>query len=109
MTEKSGVILRPLLNLEKAEILKYLDENKLDFFIDSSNSENIYTRNKLRNTIIPKFEEINSAYKKNIKNTINYFEEVKEFIDSEVKSFLEEQAILIFNSCKYKINTLQIN
>jgi len=109
MTEKSGAILRPLLKLEKSEILEYLNENNLRFFIDSSNSENIYSRNKLRNTIIPKFEEINSAYKKNIKNTISYFEEVKEFIDLEVENFLEEQAILIFNSCKYKINTLQIN
>jgi len=79
------------LELEKTDILKYLDENKLKYFIDSSNSENNYTRNKLRNTIIPKFEEINSSYKKNIKNTIAYFEEVKAFIDSEVEGFLEEQ------------------
>ncbi|MCD5380857.1 tRNA lysidine(34) synthetase TilS [Candidatus Gracilibacteria bacterium] len=104
----SGV-LRPLLELEKTNILKYLDDNKLKYFIDSSNSENTYTRNKLRNTIIPKFGEVNSSYKKNIKNTINYFEQVKEFIDSEVKIFLEEQGILIFNSGKYKINTLSIN
>ena len=101
-------VLRPLLELEKTDILKYLDENKLKYFIDSSNSENNYTRNKLRNTIIPKFEEINSSYKKNIKNTIAYFEEVKAFIDSEVEGFLEEQWIQIFNSKKYKINTLTI-
>ena len=109
MTEKSGAILRPLLNLEKNEILKYLDENKLKYFIDSSNSENIYTRNKLRNNILPQFGEINSNYKKNINNLISYFEEVKDFITWEVRNFLDEQAILIFNSCKYKINTLQIN
>jgi len=80
MTEKSGAILRPLLNLEKNEILKYLDENKLKYFIDSSNSENIYTRNKLRNNILPQFGEINSNYKKNINNLISYFEEVKDFM-----------------------------
>jgi tRNA(Ile)-lysidine synthase len=108
MTEYSGAILRPLLDLEKSEILDYLDNNNLKYFIDSSNLENKYSRNKLRNNIIPKFEEINSAYKKNIKNTISYFSEVKEFIDSEVKYFLEEQGIKIFNSCEYKINTLQI-
>jgi tRNA(Ile)-lysidine synthase len=90
--------LRPLLNLEKSDILEYLDKNNLKYFIDDSNFENKYTRNKLRNNIIPKFEEINSAYKKNIKNTISYFSEVKEFIDLEVKNFLDEQAILIFNS-----------
>ena len=108
MTEKSANILRPLLKLEKKEILDYLRENNLKYFIDSSNLENIYTRNNLRNNIIPKFEEINSSYKKNISNTINYFEEVKEFIDSEIDIFLEEQWIKIFNSLEYKINTLEI-
>jgi tRNA(Ile)-lysidine synthase len=91
MTEKSAHILRPLLKLEKVEILNHLDSNKLKYFIDSSNLESIYSRNNLRNNIIPKFEEINSSYKKNISQTINYFEEVKEFIDSEIDFFLEEQ------------------
>ncbi len=105
--EKKGV-LRPLLQLEKSDILEYLDSNNLKYFIDSSNAENTYTRNKLRNTIIPKFEEVNSSYKKNIRNTLYYFEQVKEFIDSEVENFLEQQWIEIFNSKKYKINTLDI-
>ena len=102
-------ILRPLLELEKPKIIEYLDDNNLKYFIDSSNAESEYSRNNLRNNIVPKFEEINSAYKNNIKNTISYFEEVKEHIDTEVKFFLEEQWIEIFNSWKYKINTLQIN
>ena len=108
MKEKSWAILRPLLNIEKSEILDYLDKNNLKYFIDSSNFENVYTRNKLRNNIIPQFKEINSAYKKNIENTIKYFEELKEFIDEEVQNFLREQGIEIFNSWEYKINTLQI-
>ena len=108
MSEKSWGILRPLLNLEKKDILSYLDENNLKYFIDPSNLESIYSRNNLRNNIIPKFEEINSNYKKNINNLTSYFEELKEFIDWEVDVFLEEQWIKIFNSCKYKINTLQI-
>ncbi len=108
MTEFSGWILRPLLNIEKKEILKYLDENNLKYFNDSSNLENTYTRNKLRNNIIPKFEEINSNYKKNINNLTNYFEELKGHLDQEIEEFLQEQWILIFNSKKYKINTLEI-
>jgi hypothetical protein len=39
---------------------------------------------------------------------MNYFEEVKNHLDHEVESFLEEQGIKIFNSGKYKINTLEI-
>ncbi|MDD3145324.1 MAG: tRNA lysidine(34) synthetase TilS [Candidatus Gracilibacteria bacterium] len=109
MTEKSGALLRPLINLEKNEILRYLDENNLEYKIDKTNFDTDITRNKLRHDIIPQFEKINGNYKKNISNLISYFEEIKEFLDKEVKDFLDEQGILIFNSGKYKINTLSIN
>lgn len=101
-------ILRPLLNLEKKDILKYLDENNLKYFIDPTNSESDYTRNYLRNEVIPKFKKVNSNYKNNINNLINYLEEVQININNQIEDFLKEQWIEIFNSWKYKINTLEI-
>ncbi len=88
MTEYSWGILRPLLNIKKKEILEYLDENKLEYKIDSTNKDLEITRNYLRHEIIPKFKKINSNYKKNIWDTLTYFEELKNSIDSEVKTFL---------------------
>jgi len=109
MTEKSWVLLRPLINIEKKDILKYLNENKLEYKIDESNFDTDISRNKLRHDIIPQFEKINSHYKENILNLMNYLEELKNFLDNQVDDFLYEQWILIFNSWKYKINTLEIN
>lgn len=109
MTEKSGAILRPLLNIEKKDILDYLDKNNLEYKIDNTNFDTEITRNKLRHEILPKFEIINSNYKKNLNNLISYLEEVKKNIDKQIYDFLKEQWILIFNSNKYKINTLEIN
>jgi tRNA(Ile)-lysidine synthase len=100
MKEFYGWILRPLLDIEKKEILEYLDKNKLKYFIDSSNLENKYSRNYLRNEIIPRFSKINSKFKKNISKTISYFEDLKNYIDEEVKGFLWENnnfVILEFN------------
>lgn len=108
MTEKSGNIIRPLLEMEKWDILKYLDDNNLEYKIDSSNKDTTITRNKLRHDIIPQFSKVNSNYKSNINNLIKYFEELKGFIDTEIEKFLEEEWVLIFNSWKYKINTLDI-
>lgn len=88
MTEYSGAILRPLLKIKKSQILEYLDKNKLKYNVDSTNSNIDVTRNYLRHEIIPKFEKINPEYKKNISNTLNYFEELKFNIDNEVKKFL---------------------
>lgn len=108
MTEESGWIIRPLLWLTKVQIVSFLDENKLEYKIDETNFDTEITRNKLRHDIIPQFEKVNKNYKKNIANTMQYFEEVKEHLQKEVDNFLEEQWIKIFNSKKYKINTLNI-
>lgn len=101
-------IIRPLINIEKKDILNYLDENKLEYKIDKSNFDTEITRNKLRHDIIPQFSYVNSNYKNNINNLILYLEEIKENLDKQVSDFLYEQWIKIFNSWKYKINTLEI-
>jgi tRNA(Ile)-lysidine synthase len=66
MTEKSNNILRPLLQLEKSEILEYLKLNNLEYKLDITNNDTDITRNYLRHEIIPKFNQINTQYKKNI-------------------------------------------
>ncbi len=49
-------LIRPLLNIYKKDILKYLDDNKIKYCIDKSNFENDYTRNSIRNELIPFIE-----------------------------------------------------
>jgi len=97
MTLISGDILRPLINIQKKEIQNFLDKNKLEYMIDKSNFSNDYTRNYIRNDILPKFEYINKNYKQNISNTLQYFEDLKYFIDDEIKKIInrEKQYFLI--------------
>lgn len=88
MTENYGNILRPLLHLEKSQIISYLDKNNLEYRIDTTNFDNDITRNHLRNEIIPKFYKVNTKFKQNIENTLFYFEELKNHIDLEAEKFL---------------------
>ena len=90
--ESHGGVLRPLLWMEKSEILTYLDENNLEYEIDETNNESVYSRNKIRNEILPKCEEINKKYRSNMSNLMNYFEELQVHIDTEVISFLWEKS-----------------
>lgn len=108
MTEFSGWIIRPLLDISKSEILDYLDTNNLKYSIDETNTDTTITRNYIRHEIVPKFDRVNSNYKENISNMMKYLEEVKSHLDTEVTSFLEEQWVQIFNSKKFQINTLEI-
>ncbi|PID87405.1 tRNA lysidine(34) synthetase TilS [Candidatus Gracilibacteria bacterium] len=96
MTEYSGNILRPLLNIKKSTILEYLNKNNLKYFIDNTNFDTEITRNKLRHDIIPLFKKINKNYKENISNCLNYFEELKLFVDTEINKFLSKNKGFFF-------------
>ena len=65
--------VRPLIETSREEIEKYCEENNLNPKIDKSNSENIYTRNKVRNIVIP---YIKQEFNPNILKTINRLSEV---------------------------------
>lgn len=45
--------VRPLLTVSKNQILQYLNDEKIDYRTDYTNFENIYTRNKIRNQLLP--------------------------------------------------------
>ncbi len=52
-------ILRPLLPFTKQQIFHFAHKNQIAFREDSSNLKNDYSRNKIRNQIIPILKEIN--------------------------------------------------
>ncbi len=48
-SERNGIkILRPLLSVSRDEIMRYCDDNGIKYFIDSMNSDEHYTRVKIR-------------------------------------------------------------
>ncbi len=55
--KQDGVLIRPLLDIKKTEIIKYLEKNKIPFQTDSSNFESTFTRNFLRNELFPLIEK----------------------------------------------------
>ncbi|WPC23531.1 tRNA lysidine(34) synthetase TilS [Brachyspira hyodysenteriae] len=66
LRDKKGYILRPILNFYRKDIEKYAKNNNLEHREDVSNKKNYYSRNKIRNLIIPMLEEINTNAKNNI-------------------------------------------
>ncbi len=54
---KRNNIIRPFLCVTKAEILDSLEENGIEFRLDSSNLDSKYERNFLRNEILPRIKE----------------------------------------------------
>jgi len=60
-------IIRPLLSVSRAEIEKFLKLKKVKFVLDSSNSEDIYFRNKIRHKLLPLLEK---EYNQNIREVL---------------------------------------
>lgn len=58
MEIKQGRIIRPLLNISRNDIVKHLDSLSIPYRIDSSNSQNQYTRNRVRNILFPMLKDM---------------------------------------------------
>ena len=80
---REGKFIRPLIEIQREQIEKYCLENNLKPKIDKSNNQNIYTRNKIRNIIIP---YIKKEFNPNIIKTINRLSEVS----NEENEYLEK-------------------
>ena len=59
---KRGIIVRPMLRVSREEVIQYLSERSIQYAEDSTNSLDIYTRNKLRHNVIPILKEINPRF-----------------------------------------------
>ncbi len=80
-TREDGII-RPILDVNREDIEKYCDENGLKYCIDSTNFESEYTRNKIRNILIPVIkEEFNPNIVETLCNLADNSEEDADFIN----------------------------
>lgn len=48
-----GIFFRPMLDISRQEIEEYLSQKQISYRIDSTNKDETYLRNKIRNKIIP--------------------------------------------------------
>lgn len=78
-------VIRPLLCVKRDEIENYLHQKEISYCVDSTNLENEYSRNKLRNQIIPLMkEELNEKAVEHIAKTANLLSEMNEYMNQEI-------------------------
>lgn len=63
---KNGRVVRPLLCMNRQEILTCLKEMGQTYVTDSTNLQNLYTRNKIRLDLLPLMQTINPSVKENL-------------------------------------------
>ena len=80
---KNYTIVRPLLYMTKEEILKYDEDKHIKYYLDDSNNDPKYTRNRIRKNIVPELlkedKDIHLKflnYSNTLQNYYNYIEDV---------------------------------
>ena len=102
----NGKIIRPLLNVSKEKIERYIKENSIPFVTDETNLSNDYTRNSIRHKIVPEIvklfpeaENCISRFSEIAKVENDYLENVTKTVLNATESTVEiklpcEKAIL---------------
>jgi tRNA(Ile)-lysidine synthase len=96
MREFDGKYLRPLLNVNKKEIIEYLDlsfHSELDsvsganysnfpkYLIDSTNTSQDYLRNRIRSNVLPALESVDSRFGDKFKTTVKLLQQEDDFLN----------------------------
>ena len=104
---KNGKIIRPLLTVNREQILAYAAEHHISYKNDSSNDELLCQRNVIRHQIIPLFEEINQAFRKNAVRTASILKDTEQIylqkIDDVRQMVMEQQGM----NCLFSIDKLR--
>jgi len=87
MQAQNNAIIRPMLRIWREEIEAYLEERKITAMIDTTNMEEVYTRNKVRHQLIPYLSELNP----NILNTLYRTTEILNDTRGMLKDFREKE------------------
>lgn len=89
MLAMNGNVIRPLLCCERAEIEAYLKSRDIGYCVDSTNNTDDYSRNIIRNKIVPLCREINEAAVKNIASAAQMFKEAEGYLKKQADEAYE--------------------
>lgn len=93
-------IIRPFLSVTGEEIRSACKNAGIEYRIDSTNADNKYSRNNIRNNIIPLFKTLNPSFDQSVSRLIESV--------SEDEAYLNDSANACFDDC-FKNNCLSLS
>lgn len=103
---RSLLVLRPLLNVSRDEIIAYCKDSGLVYRIDSSNIDLRFTRNRIRWELLPTLERHNPNLKETILRAAQTAAADYAFIESQVDAIWSQVAATREEGIVYDLNKL---
>lgn len=101
MQPVNGPIIRPLLDVSRAEIRQYAEEHHLEWREDHTNAETLYLRNKIRHELLPVIDGISKEGRSSILKSISHLASENELYRALVEEKLSQMVAPLrgANSC----------
>ncbi len=89
---KSYTLLRPLLGYSKEELLAYLDRNNHPYFVDESNHDTRYERNRFRKSFS---DPLLAAYTEGIRRSFGYLHEDRAALETGIMPLFARDSLRV--------------
>lgn len=81
---RGHLIVRPLINLSRAQIMAYLQQRQLEYVTDVSNADFLFTRNRVRHVLLPLIrKEFNPNILATLHRTATILADENDWIESQ--------------------------
>ena len=96
-------IYRPLLSLSKEDIKEYAEEENLKYFTDASNSEDDYTRNRIRKYIVPLLLKENPSLYQAVNTYSQTLLETSKMLEQQINNFVKKRVNVNNNIISFSV------
>ena len=86
MRPRNGHIVRPLLSVDRSQIVRWLTDRHLPFRTDSSNASDVYRRNFVRLRLLPLMEQLNPSVRDAILRMAGHLTDVEAIYRNAIDS-----------------------
>lgn len=95
-TLRAGRYIRPFLRFPKSHLLDYLDKHSIPFQLDSSNTQNLYLRNRIRNDLLPCLaERYNPDIRQTLTRTATILQDEEELLETLTEAAFAQTVTII--------------
>lgn len=82
---RDKVYIKPFLEIDRTEIMEYIDDNAIPYVEDETNADSSYSRNYIRNIVMPTIRKKFKSVDRNLVNFAKICAEDDEFINEQVE------------------------